>query len=268
MSPTVLRVAALSVAALLMATGCGGTRLEAKPPSPQPSGDYSETTDDDEQGPAKDDEQGPAAYVEICVRKTSLVRAEYQPCDDEVQGYTWYFVPMTAKVPAVGKRPGTGMSVEPFGVDYRAPRRGGKGRRVMTFLNQDVIQICVKKRTRTRVPDAHCVADEKGYAWYYLLLSRQIPAVGLMAVNGSFRSSEYSATFRARPGGGKGRKVAFKPRDEVSEEPEDKKTKSTRPTTGSTRPPASTRPSTASTRPPAKHCTTTRTGKVTTRRCS
>ncbi len=67
-------------------------------PTPsQQSLDYSGTTSDEE-------DVDESEYVEICVRKTTLVRAEYQPCDDEVKGYAWYFVPMTAKVPAIGKK--------------------------------------------------------------------------------------------------------------------------------------------------------------------
>ncbi|WP_188194547.1 hypothetical protein [Nonomuraea sp. SYSU D8015] len=84
----------------------------------------------------------------------------------------------------------------------------------MTLRDQDLIEICVKKRTRLRVSDARCDDEDDGYAWYYLLLSRQIPGVGKKAMNGSFRASDYSTTYRARPGGGKGRKVAFDPDDE------------------------------------------------------
>jgi hypothetical protein len=244
-----------------MAAGCAPGPPAAKPALPEPTRGSSATTRD----------EGAGKYVEICVRKSTLVRTEYRPCDDEEKGYAWYFVPMTANVPAIGKKPGTGMSVEPSGVYYRAPEQGGKGIQVMIFLNQDVVEICVKKRTRVRMPDAHCEREEKGYVWYYLLRSRQIPAVGTKAMKGSFRSSEYFRTFRARPAGGKGDRVAFEPRDESVDSEEPKTTRTPAPTkkpadTDAEEPePTRTR---TSTRLPAKRCTTTRTGKTTTTRCS
>ncbi|MFI6920805.1 hypothetical protein ACIBIZ_12705 [Nonomuraea spiralis] len=72
---------------------------------------------------------------------------------------------------------------------------------------EDRVEVCVRKATRVRAADKHCENDRSGYGWYYLLLSRQIPAVGKKAAKGSFFSNENSAWFRARPRGGKGSKA-------------------------------------------------------------
>jgi hypothetical protein len=211
LSPTVLRVASLNLAACLIITGCASTPPLEAPAKHLPAFANEAETDDTEEVDGADE------YVEICVRKTTLVRTAYQPCEDDEKGYTWWFVPMSGKVPAIGKKPKYGNSDEPSGDRYRAPAKGGKGRSVMTLDDKDRIEICVKKRTRIRFPDSRCDDEDNGYVWYYLLLSRQVPAVGKKATNGSFRESVHSELFRARPSGGKGRKIAITEPDEVPE---------------------------------------------------
>lgn len=194
MSLPALRVASLGLMALLSATGCAEPLEEGPLPGP-------------------DDATIVAVhYVEICVRKTTLVRAEDQRCDDEKNGHAWYFVPMTAKVPAVGGKGRSGTFVEPGDASpyfYRASRAGGEGEHGMALRDSSPIQICVNKRAQTRIPDVHCDEKDHGNAWYYLSRSRQIPAVGQKAANGSFRALLYGTIYRAPPGGGKGSEVAF-----------------------------------------------------------
>ncbi|NUW34076.1 hypothetical protein HTZ77_21950 [Nonomuraea sp. SMC257] len=261
MSVTVLRVVSLGLTALLSATGCAGTSPARRPVQAAPTTHR-----------PKADRRQDSARVELCVKKVSLVRATYQPCDDATPGYAWYYVPASVRWAAVGKKVAHGTWVEPATIPLRV--RGDDG----TFLDdRQRVRICVRKRTRVRVADDRC-RDAVDHAWYYLLLSRQVPAVGGRAAGGSFHLPRSSEWFRGRRSGGKGGVVALRPRDDTVEaDPTPSGRPSTHPSTHpSTRP--STRPSdrlsgrpairTTVPVPTARTCTTTRTGKVTVRRCS
>ncbi|MGP4099450.1 hypothetical protein [Nonomuraea sp. KM90] len=229
MSPTALRTSSLGLA-LLLVTGCAGPPEEFVPEA------VWEETDEDE-GTEVD-------RAEICVRKATLVRAADQLCDDNNPGHVWYYVPLTAKIPAVGKKAGSG-TFDASDLPYRVSEKGGTGEDIVIADDEmDRIEICVRKQTRIRVRDGRCDDGDTGYEWYYFPPDRQVPAVGKKAVNGSFHRSDYSETFRARPYGGKGRKVMLEPPDDG---------------TGATPPRTTTRP---------QQCTTITTGRVTTRRCS
>ncbi|MGW4408013.1 hypothetical protein ACWEJ6_28565 [Nonomuraea sp. NPDC004702] len=209
MSPTVLRLACLSLAALLLAAGCSAASPapeQATVQLPQSwSGDSSAGSTED----ADEDR------VEVCVRKATSVRVDYQLCDDKVKGYARRLLTGTARIPAIGKKVGKGVTGEHTGLTYRAPRKGGKGVTNMILDEDDRIEICVREETRVRAADEHCENDRSGFGWYYLLLSGQIPTVGKKAAKGSFFSNESSASFRARPSGGKGSKAI------VEQEPPD-----------------------------------------------
>ncbi|MFC4013539.1 hypothetical protein ACFOY2_40365 [Nonomuraea purpurea] len=155
---------------------------------------------------------------------------------------------MNKTVPAIGKRPKYGNFDEPSGEIYRAPAKGGRGKHVMTPDDQDSVEICVRKRTRIRVRDTRCDDEDSGYVWYYIPLSRKVPAVGKKAATGSFRESMYGETFRADPGGGKGRKIKTEAPDTDTDDPD-----VALPTPTQTR---------------ARQCTTVWVGKVMTQRCS
>ncbi|MEV4177332.1 hypothetical protein [Nonomuraea sp. NPDC049709] len=228
MSPTALRSSSLGLA-LILVTGCAGPPEEFVPEA------VWEETDEDE-GTEAD-------RAEICVRKATLVRAADQLCDDEAKGHTWYYLPLTAKIPAVGKKARSGTFDGSFDFPFRVSEKGGKGEDILIADDEDRIEICVRKSTRIRVRDDLCDDEAGGHEWYVLPLSSQIPAVGRKAVNGSFRPSDHTETFRARPGGGKGSKIAVEPPDDP----------------GVTPPRTTTRP---------QQCTTITTGRITTRRCS
>lgn len=251
MSATVLRVVSLGLAVLLAATGCAGTSPASRPVQTGPTS-YRPQADGRED----------ASRVELCVKKVTLVRAEYQRCDDAMPGYALYYVPLSSQLPAIRKKVANGTFVEPATAPLRARADGG------TFRDdQDRIEICVRERTRVRVEDGRC--DGGDHAWYYLLLSHHVPAVGGTAAGGSFRLPRLSESFRGRPGGGKGSAIALRPQDDAAEADE---TPSEQPSERPTERP-STRPSTRPSRttvpvPTAKTCTTIRRGKVTTRRCS
>ncbi|MEU8323613.1 hypothetical protein AB0C33_35055 [Nonomuraea sp. NPDC048881] len=200
MSPTVLRLACLSLAALLLATGCS-----AAPPATEQAVQPSQAWSGD--SAADSTEDADEDRVEVCVRKATSVRVDYQFCDDKVKGYARRLLTGTARIPAIGRKVGKGVTGEYTGLTYRAPRKGGKGVTNMILDEDDRIEICVREETRVRAADKHCENDRSGYGWYYLLLSGQIPAVGKQAAKGSFFSNENSSWFRARPSGGKGSKA-------------------------------------------------------------
>ncbi|MEV4374607.1 hypothetical protein AB0J71_46655 [Nonomuraea sp. NPDC049637] len=210
MSPTVLRLACISLAALLLAAGCS-----ASPPAPEQAVQPPQAWSGDPSADSTDDvEEAEEDRVEVCVRKATSIRVDYQLCDDKEKGYARRLLPATARIPAIGRKVGKGTTGEYDGLTYRAPKKGGKGVTNMILDRDDRIEICVRKETRVRAADKHCENDRSGYGWYYLPLSRRIPAVGRKAAKGSYFSNEYSESFKARPSGGKGSKAMV-----VEEEP-------------------------------------------------
>jgi hypothetical protein len=206
-------MACLILVALLVSTGCASTSrtIEVAEESPSPWDDGITSGEDDEAEEVED-------QVEVCVRKSTSIRVDYQPCDDKEKGYVWRFLPITGKIPAVGKKVGKGS--DSTGSTYRAPAKGGKGRKIMISDDRDRIEICVREKTHVRVADTYCEDEESGYAWYYLLLSRQVPAVGKQAARGTYYMPVDSESRRARRAGGKGSKAAIE-EEPAEEDPAD-----------------------------------------------
>lgn len=152
-------------------------------------------------------------HLEVCIRKSTRIRTPYQPCDNHENGHTYYYVPMTEKIPAVGKKARSGTRETPDYVAGRAFAKGGEADKALFTDDRDRIEICVRERTRVRVPDERCEDDDRGVTWYYLLLSHRVPAMGDRTTDGSFHVPELSETFRARSRGGKATKVAIRQRD-------------------------------------------------------
>ncbi|MEV0194924.1 hypothetical protein [Nonomuraea sp. NPDC050691] len=65
--------------------------------------------------------------VEICVRRTTRARVSDSRCDDEDRGYTWYYIRIGRRVPAVGRLAERGSFRAPDGLTYRARTKGGPG---------------------------------------------------------------------------------------------------------------------------------------------
>ncbi|WP_147267997.1 hypothetical protein [Spongiactinospora rosea] len=174
----------------------------------------SEEAEDVEDDTESDDER----FIEICVREKTRVRVGYRPCDDARPGYAWYFVPLSARVPATGTKAKKGSFEEPDDYSYRAPAKGGRGSAVMIQDIEDRVQVCVSKRTRVRVADVRCDDEKQGYSWYYIRIDGYAPAVGKKAEDGSFRSP-YTDAHRVRRKGGEAAEAAI--RDDDLEEDED-----------------------------------------------
>ncbi|WP_405144200.1 hypothetical protein OG589_41100 [Sphaerisporangium sp. NBC_01403] len=149
------------------------------------------------------EEEEEAQVIEICVEKSSRIRRGYRPCDDVVAGYTWYFLPWEAKIPAVGKKANGGGFKGPKSAAPRAMAKGGIGSKVAITDVDDRVRVCVKKSTRVRVSNIRCDDDERGYAWYYIRIDGHVAPVGRKAEDGSFRVP-YGDTYRARSKGGDG----------------------------------------------------------------
>ncbi|MEV0587050.1 hypothetical protein [Nonomuraea sp. NPDC050310] len=168
------------------------------------------------EGPLPGPDDGPptTAYVELCVTVPALVRAPDQRCDDERPGHAWSFVATGRPVPAVGRKAATGVLREPSDAKpafYRAPPEGGDGETELVLRPASVVEVCVRKATRVRVQERHCVQQDSKHAWYDLGLDRQIPPMGAKAARGSFRRTAYAVTYRAPAEGGEGSEVAFAP---------------------------------------------------------
>ncbi|GII67391.1 hypothetical protein Skr01_74760 [Sphaerisporangium krabiense] len=117
-------------------------------------------------------------------------------------GVAWYYLPIRAKVPAVGAKAAHGSFEQPSGTLVRARGNGGEGPAVIVDDIEDRVEICVLKKTRTRVSDDECDDVEERYAWYYIRMDdRRVPAVGKKAEKGSFREPD-GMTHRARRSGG------------------------------------------------------------------
>lgn len=187
---------------LLVATGCA-LRL------PPQSADIHipEATE-----PAPEQEE-PAVHLEICVNESTRARTPYKLCDSHEKGHTYYYVPMTAKIPAVGEKARSGTWKTPDYVAGRATAKGGEASKAVFTDERDRVEICVRERTRVRVPDERCEDDDRGVEWYYLLLSRRVPAMGDRSTDGSFHVPELSETYRARTRGGEASKVAIRQED-------------------------------------------------------
>nr|BFE83032.1 hypothetical protein GCM10020093_056330 [Planobispora longispora] len=64
---------------------------------------------------------------EICVREDTRVRVPDARCDDEDEGFAWYYVRLDGRAPATGRRASGGSFLEPSRSTYRAEKRGGSG---------------------------------------------------------------------------------------------------------------------------------------------
>ncbi|MGW5262088.1 hypothetical protein ACWEQG_14015 [Microbispora sp. NPDC004025] len=183
--------------------------------------------DTDLEDPADYEDEGDAyKSVMVCVSKRIRIRVADRPCDDIQPGFAWFYVPRESKVPAIGRKATRGSFTEPFGDTPRARARGGRGDDAIVFDDESRVEVCVKQRTRIRMADAICEDENDGFAWYYIPFRGHVPAVGRKAEGGSFFTSPWADSFRARRKGGDAAKAAIEP---------------DRPTVGTTRPPRCTR---------------------------
>ncbi|WP_146607220.1 hypothetical protein [Spongiactinospora gelatinilytica] len=67
--------------------------------------------------------------VEVCVFERTRVRVADVRCDDEVRGYSWYYIRIDGYAPAVGKKAGDGSFRSPYTEAYRVRRKGGDAAR-------------------------------------------------------------------------------------------------------------------------------------------
>ncbi|GGL02858.1 hypothetical protein Sme01_19470 [Sphaerisporangium melleum] len=168
-----------------------------------------------------DDEEDEEGFIEICVTKNTRVRVGYRGCDDARPGVTWYFLPMDARVPAVGSTAKRGSVKKPQTDEIlRAPAKGGKGEDVGIADVEDRVEVCVVRTTRIRVSDSRCEHHRKGYGWYYIRIDGRVPAVGKQAEGGSFRKP-YAEAYRARRKGGDAARAAIDYEDPDEEEEEE-----------------------------------------------
>ncbi|SPL97380.1 unnamed protein product [[Actinomadura] parvosata subsp. kistnae] len=245
--------------AVLLAAGCGATASPQRRPAdtvPTRTAQRDQSTQD---------------HAEICVEDRTRVRTEDQRCDDRQRGHSWYYVPLSATVPAIGRKAASGLPYAPPGRAYRAVRKGGSGQGVLIVDDRDRVEICVQVSTRVRVPDERCEDLLDGYAWYYLVIDRRIPAVGKRAERGSYLPPRQLTTYRARRDGGKGGTAAIRPEtDEPRPTPTPTAT-AKKPSTRATARPTPTRPTTRPTTKPTtkpRECRTVRSGGRATTRCS
>lgn len=210
-----LRLSCLCVTTLLVA-GCTSQRPEAVPSPPA-------TVQQDATGTAEDGEEEVAdEVITICVVKRTRVRSTYRPCDDARDGHAWYFIPLAAKVPAVGKKAKGGTFKDPKIEGYRASRRGGPGSEVSIYDDEPRVRVCVKKSTRVRFANARCTEGDKGFDWYFIPMDGYAPAIGKIAMDGSFRFSG-GDNFSARTKGGDAvdAAIGYEPDDEPVDDTEE-----------------------------------------------
>ncbi|MBT2233271.1 hypothetical protein [Nonomuraea sp. NEAU-A123] len=163
------------------------------------------------------DEDELPSVAEICVGKTTMLRTAYRPCDDAQKGYAWYYLTLDEKIPPVGKKPKSGSFESPGDDRVRVSDKGGSGDAIALSDDADRVEVCVRTSTRVRTGDVHCDDEDGGYAWYYIPISHRIPRVGARAERGTYHSSDYWTTYRARSKGGEGRAAATEePDPEVS----------------------------------------------------
>ncbi|UBU15468.1 hypothetical protein [Nonomuraea gerenzanensis] len=259
MSQTAVRATSFGLAVLLTA-GCAATASEARPAPPTRT--------------ATQRSQGVVDHARICLAQVTRLRVADQRCDDREQGHVWFYVPVTSAVPAVGTAAAEGLPYAPPRRPYRASAKGGSGQGVLVADDGDRVKICVRVTTRVRVPDERCDDRLDGHDWYHLPMERRVPAIGGKAERGTFVPPGSVATFRARPGGGKGSKAAIRPATSPPGTAEPRPTRSTttpRPTSRPTTRPT-TRPTAKPTVQPAptrsRKCRTVRSGGSSTTRCS
>lgn len=213
-----LRAAALSLGlAAFLVAGCSSSPggLDGWESSRFPDdGTQDDPLAEDEGWP---DEAEPRTFAEICVRKKTMVRTAYRPCDDAEKGHAWFYLAIDAKIPAVGGKAKSG-SFEPPDADLvRVSDKGGSGDTIALSDDADRVEICVRTSTRVRTDDGRCDDGRDGYQWYYIPISRHIPRVGARAERGTYHPSDWWTPYRARPKGGQGRAAAIKePRPEAS----------------------------------------------------
>jgi hypothetical protein len=202
-----LRLACLALIAVLT-TGCAAST--AGPPE-----EVEEVIDDTTDGAEED-----AVTVEIavCVEKAGRTRADYRPCQDEDEGYAWYFYTGDATVPAVGRQASGGTFTGIDGADIvKASPKGGAGAEVAIEPPSDWVEVCVEKPGRERVPNNACDEQQDGYGWYYIAIDGYVPAVGRRADNGTFTFFG-GDTYRARQSGGDAVDAAIDYEEEVVDE--------------------------------------------------
>ena len=142
------------------------------------------------------DEDESRSVAEICVRKTTMLRTAYRPCDDAQKGNAWYYLTLDAKIPAVGKRPKSGSFESPDDDRVRVSNKGGSGEAIALSDDADRVEVCVRTSTRVRTGDVHGDDGDGGYDWYYIPISHRIPRVGARA-GSCYRSRTWANTLAA-----------------------------------------------------------------------
>ncbi|MFC7384693.1 hypothetical protein [Sphaerisporangium rhizosphaerae] len=210
---------AIVAVAACAASGCSLTRNELVPadsqPIPQRASDEPDDADD-----ADDVDDKVEGFIEVCVTRKTRTRVNYRGCDDARPAVTWYYLPLSAKVPAVGSTAKRGTFKRPKADLYRAPAKGGLGTKVMIADVEDRVEICVLRSSRIRFSEIRCDDGEKGYGWYYIRIDGHVPPVGKKAEDGSFRKP-YGDTYRARRKGGDAAKAAIDYEDPDAVETDD-----------------------------------------------
>jgi hypothetical protein len=206
-----LRLVCLALVAVL-STGCsvGATQYA------DPADDSEEVIDED---PADEEQAGPDETTDlaICVRQDDQVRAAYRPCEDEVEGYTWYFYPPDARIPAIDQKATGGTTTGVEDELTKVSPKGGVGSDISIETPSEWVEVCADKPDRVRVANNFCVDQQDGYGWYYIAIDGYVPAMGKKAENGTFRF--YGGdTYRARQEGGNGVDAAIDYEEEVVDE--------------------------------------------------
>ncbi|MBN6050388.1 hypothetical protein JYK22_00470, partial [Nonomuraea sp. RK-328] len=204
LSPTALRVLCLATSATLLGACSSGATTETYEPRTAGTGDFGTRTE-----AADETDDTKPSQIEICVAKGDRHRVSDQRCDDALTGYAWYYLPLTAKIPANGGKAGKGSFSRPDTDVLRARAKGGRGSKAAIEDYEDRVEICVRRTTRVRVSDDRCDDEDRGYTWYYIRIDRRVPAVGRLADRGSFHDPDGLATYRARTKGGPGAKAAI-----------------------------------------------------------
>ncbi|NUP83506.1 MAG: hypothetical protein HOV96_38875 [Nonomuraea sp.] len=82
----------------------------------------------------------PSEWVEVCVRKPSRLRVVNTSCEEQQEGFGWYYIPIEGRVPAVGARAGNGTFLFYGGDSYRARESGGDAVDAAIDYEEEVVE--------------------------------------------------------------------------------------------------------------------------------